>query len=136
MRKILLIGVLAGLLVSSQALATSFLPLGDLPGGGFFSQAFGVSADGSTVVGGSNSQSSIGPEAFRWTAGGGMVGLGDLPGGFFNSRATGVQRKASGPRFISSEQRNSWNIPSPLTFNFDITWRFVDLAGWRYKWNR
>ncbi len=36
----------------------------------------GLSADGSVVVGVSNSAS--GTEAFRWTAGGGMVGLGDL----------------------------------------------------------
>ena len=53
--------------------------LGDLPGGVFGSDAWGVSADGSVVVGGSYSASGIG-EAFRWENGV-MTGLGDLPGG-------------------------------------------------------
>lgn len=62
--------------------------LGDLPGGSFFSRAFAASADGSVVVGVSDS----GPlaeddEAFRWTSTGGMVGLGDLLGGGFSSAA-------------------------------------------------
>jgi probable HAF family extracellular repeat protein len=55
-----------------------FVPLGDLPGGFFVSEAFGVSADGSTVVGVSSSEA--GYEAFRWTSADGMVGLGFLPG--------------------------------------------------------
>ncbi len=62
--------------------------LGDLPGGTFLSNAFGVSADGSVVVG--EGRSASGVEAFRWTQGGGMVGLGDLPGGSFSSIAQGV----------------------------------------------
>jgi len=62
--------------------------LGDLPGGGYWSQALGVSSDGSVVVGYGNSAS--GAEAFRWTQAGGMEGLGDLPGGDFKSRAYGV----------------------------------------------
>jgi len=67
-------------------------PLGDLPGGGFFSYASGVSADGSVIVGGSTSFfSGINDlEAFRWTAATGMVALGDLPGGRFVSVATDV----------------------------------------------
>lgn len=70
-----------------------FLGLGDLPGGGFWSEAYGVSADGSVVVGyglGAN-----GREAFRWTEAGGMVGLGDLPGGSFWSEARGVSADGS-----------------------------------------
>ena len=47
------------------------------PGGGE-SVAEGVSADGSVVVG--QAISASGPEAFRWTELGGIVGLGDLPG--------------------------------------------------------
>src|SRR5690606_6293045 len=57
-----------------------FLGLGDLPGGSFWSEARGVSADGSTVIGFSLREN--GQEAFRWTEAGGMVGLGVLPGGF------------------------------------------------------
>jgi probable HAF family extracellular repeat protein len=51
-----------------------FTALGDLPGGTFYSTAYGVSADGSVVVG--NGYSNKGMEAFRWTVRGGMVGLG------------------------------------------------------------
>ena len=48
----------------------------------------GVSTDGSVIVGVSGSAS--GGEAFRWTAGGGMVGIGDLPNGTFSSVGVGV----------------------------------------------
>lgn len=63
--------------------------LGDLSGpGGFKSEAYSVSADGSVVVG---VGIEIGDEAFRWTQAGGMVGLGYLPNpGFLSSRAFGV----------------------------------------------
>jgi len=47
--------------------------LGDLPDGGFCSNATGVSEDGSVIVG--TGCSEIGSEAFRWTEDGGMVGL-------------------------------------------------------------
>ena len=76
---------------TTLAVTPDFIPLGSLPGNThpiFLSGAHAVSADGSTVVG--VSESSSGREAFRWTAGGGMVGLGDLPGGAFNSDAQGV----------------------------------------------
>lgn len=55
---------------------TNFQGLGDLPGGLYFSKAFGVSPDGSVVVGQSNSGK--GMEAFVWTPSEGMVGLGDF----------------------------------------------------------
>ncbi len=51
-------------------------PLGDLPGGEFFSAAFGISGDGQVVVGWSDSTSDHqAREAFRWTATEGMIGL-------------------------------------------------------------
>ena len=63
--------------------------LGVLPGGeGGLSSALAVSADGSLVVG--VSDSSAGRQAFRWTEAGGMIGLGDLSGGSFFSLAHGV----------------------------------------------
>jgi probable HAF family extracellular repeat protein len=52
--------------------------LGDLAGGTVKSNAYAVSADGSVVAGTSNS--ALGDEPFRWTAGGGVGGLGILPG--------------------------------------------------------
>ncbi len=54
----------------------TFTPLGDLPGGEFFSAVFGISGDGQVVVGWSDSTSDHqAREAFRWTASEGMVGL-------------------------------------------------------------
>lgn len=67
--------------------------LGDLSGGAFNSEAYAASADGSVVVG--ISESSQGFEAFRWTTAAGMVGLGDLPGGDFLSAAYDVSADGS-----------------------------------------
>jgi uncharacterized membrane protein len=50
-----------------------FIPLGDLPGGDFYSRASAVSADGSTVVG--DSMSATGFDAFKWTEATGIVRL-------------------------------------------------------------
>jgi len=76
------------------ASAASFTPLGDLPGGATESTATGVSADGAVVVGFSNSSDAT-PEAFRWTAVGGLQGLDDLSGGLDRSLATGVSGDGS-----------------------------------------
>ena len=51
---------------SSFAKIPSFQGLGDLDGGFFGSKAYGISADGSVVVG--QGSSSSGGEAFRWTS--------------------------------------------------------------------
>ncbi|MFO0974717.1 MAG: PEP-CTERM sorting domain-containing protein [Phycisphaerae bacterium] len=78
----------AGLWGPSGAVAgqAQFLALGDLPGGNFESRAFGVSSDGTTVVG--QGTGVFGNEAFRWRLVGGMQGLGELAGGSFFSTAT------------------------------------------------
>ncbi len=78
------------LLGTSQARAqvAEFLALGDLPGGEDWSEVGGVSADGTTVVGTSDSDN--GTEAFYWTRETGIVGIGDLAGGSFSSRARAV----------------------------------------------
>lgn len=56
--------------------------LGVLPERSDFSTAFGVSGDGSTVVGVSTGGLPLSDdEAFRWTSDGSMVSLGFLPGG-------------------------------------------------------
>ena len=75
----------------------AFVPLGDLPGDVFESSAGAVSADGTTVVGGSRSTGvgPLGSEAFRWRAETGMVGLGDLPGGGIFSSPRGVSSDGS-----------------------------------------
>ena len=87
--------VLVGLMFPASSVLGQayFLGVGDLPGGGVGSQANAVSADGSTVVGGSSSANSYADyayEAFRWTATGGMEGLGDLPGGHFSSNGLAI----------------------------------------------
>jgi len=67
--------------------------LGTLPGGSNPNRAYAVSDDGSVVVG--EAGGGAGWEAFRWTAGTGMLGLGDLPGGAFASFARGVSADGS-----------------------------------------
>jgi probable HAF family extracellular repeat protein len=68
--------------------------LGSLPGGAF-SQAIGVSADGSTIVGSSEATPNCVTEAFRWTSGGGMVGLGFLTRFDASGQANGVSANGS-----------------------------------------
>lgn len=89
--------VLVLMSITSTAMAQTcgvvefFQGLGDLPGGAYSSAAWGLSGDGSTVVGGSvSSNSSPNTEAFRWTAAGGIAGLGDLAGGPVHSFANGA----------------------------------------------
>ncbi|MCH8149792.1 MAG: PEP-CTERM sorting domain-containing protein, partial [Planctomycetes bacterium] len=66
---------------SAQAQTASFERFGDLPGGGFWSWALGVSPDGSVVVGaGTPEGRSFPDEACRWEDGV-LTGLGDLAGG-------------------------------------------------------
>ena len=72
-------------LLATVAWSQSLTWLGTL--GGFYSDAWGVSADGRVVVGES------GGHAFRWTASGGMQDLGTLGGS--NSRAYGVSADGS-----------------------------------------
>jgi len=67
--------------------------LGDLPLGSTQSRAYGISGDGTVVVGQGTGAS--GPEAFMWTDSDGMVGLGDLAGGTFESRANAISSDGS-----------------------------------------
>ena len=68
--------------------------LGYLPGE-TWSSAHDVSADGSVVVGTSDTPEGSQGEAFRWTESSGMVGIGDLPGGGSQSQAYGVSTDGS-----------------------------------------
>jgi probable HAF family extracellular repeat protein len=72
--------------------ATVSVWLGTLPDGGE-SEAWGVSADGSVVVGLAHNAAGQ-RRAFRWTVAGGMRDLGALPGGM-ESVATGVSADGS-----------------------------------------
>ena len=69
-----------------------FIPLGDLPGGAFGSNALGVSANGATVVGSSSATfQPVVDEAYRWTEATGMVDLGTTP-----ARPSEARRRAQG----------------------------------------
>jgi probable HAF family extracellular repeat protein len=78
-------------LLATVAWSQSITWLGTLGGGG--SKAYGVSADGSVVVGWSYNAAGY-DHAFRWTASGGMQDLGTLPGGN-RSEAWGVSADGS-----------------------------------------
>ena len=67
--------------------------LGRLPGSIYGSEAFGISADGSVVVGVAYNASQF-PEPFRWTSGGGLVSLGFMTGGN-QGQATGASADGS-----------------------------------------
>ncbi|NUQ46295.1 MAG: PEP-CTERM sorting domain-containing protein [Phycisphaerae bacterium] len=92
-----------------------------LPGGQSGSNALGVSADGSVVVGrGHSTASGLLTEAFRWTSATGMVGLGDLPGGVFYSEAyaapnSGATVVGVGSRSFSSDtEAFRWTQPGGM----------------------
>ena len=65
----------------AQGATPSFQGLGHFVGSYPGSFAYGISADGSVVVGTSYVDYSFNRVAFRWTHSSGMVSLGDLPGG-------------------------------------------------------
>jgi len=80
---------------SDYAVAVKWTPgegLTQLEGGVPHSIAYGVSADGQTIVG---SIQDVGYQAFRWTQAEGMVGLGHLPGGSGISDAYGTSADGS-----------------------------------------
>ncbi len=127
------LAVLAFVSFASPLFAQTLMGLGDLPGGSISSSASGVSADGSVVVGNSNSTS--GTEAFRWTSGGGMVGLGDLAGGSFSSQADGVSADGSvvvgDSSGASGNEAFVWTEAAGMRGLSDIlTQLSVDMTGW------
>lgn len=79
---------------SSQGLAQNMTGLGDFPGGYFRSDATGVSADGSVIIGW-GLKHSFPPEACRWTKAGGMESLGHLPLAKFTSQPNAVSADGS-----------------------------------------
>jgi len=111
------------LLFGSQAQAAYFRGLGDLPGGGFYSQASAVSGDGLVVVGTGSSKS--GEEAFRWTRSGGMVGLGGLNSSYYRSWAADVSGDGSvvvGFNHSGQDEAFSWTQKDGM----------VNFLGWAH----
>ena len=89
------------LLGVGQANGAEFIGLGHLGGGGTASQALGVSADGSLVVGLS------GDDAFVWTRDEGLQPLDDLPGGT-TSRARHASADGSVVVGLTNAQAFRW----------------------------
>lgn len=88
--------------------------LGKLPGGGDTSYAYACSADGSVVVGVSDSAN--GPQAFIWTEQEGMIGLRDfLPNNPpFNSAAHGIS--ADGQAIVGKARYDLANPTKTVAF--------------------
>ena len=82
--------------------AAEFIPIGDLPGGEFFSQATAISADGNVLVG--ESDSGAGRQAFTWNATDGMLALGALPGGRYS---TGSAVSSNGAVVVGASARGN-----------------------------
>lgn len=83
----------SSVIVSTPSSAQEFEGLG-FPPGGSYSFPSGISADGTVVVGESDTLPGGNPEAVLWTQSGGAVGLGVLTGGTF-SYATGTNADGS-----------------------------------------
>jgi len=108
-----------------------FLPGAVVPIGG----ANAVSADGSFVVGGSASASTV-REAFIWDATHGMRGLGDLPGGDLDSDALGVS--ADGSVVVGVGHTSAgleafvWDAENGMrSLQVMLTSLGIDLTGWQ-----
>lgn len=88
----------------------TFDDLGVLPGAPNGTEAYGVSHDGSVVVGTSSSPGDL-FHAFRWTQQGGMVDLGTLPGGdysFGNAVSASGQVVVGSSTSANGEQGFRW----------------------------
>ena len=110
-----------------------FIPLGDLTGGNYRSEVYGLSQDGLVAVGlsDSNGAPSSG-EAFRWENGT-MEALGSLPGGSTTSRANGVRRVENDEWIVgasSSSATGSSGLEAFLYSTLDASFTAVGfLAG-------
>lgn len=83
--------IVLGLAPCALAQPAWFMPVGDLPGGYFYSDCRGISADGQLAVGGSAINNALSSEgAFAWTKQLGIVYLGDLEGGSEQSGAQAI----------------------------------------------
>ena len=91
--------------------STGMVGIGDLAGGAFNSSPYGISGDGSIVVG--TGTSAGGKEAFRWTQATGMVGLGFLAGGS-TSDAFAISKNGNVIVGASNSQAYRWTQASGM----------------------
>lgn len=83
---------------------------------GAFTTPYGVSADGSVIVGRSRSPNTTYHEAFRWEAGN-TVFLGDLPDGAYRSIAYGIS--GDGSAIVGSSEGSGGNANHPFSWTTD-----------------
>ena len=111
--------------------------LGTLPGG-WSSEGWAISADGSVIVGVS-SGTGFSQQAIRWTSAGGMQHLGVLPGGFY-SHANAMT--PDGAVVVGGSQGDGinnyhaivWTADSGMVdLNTYLTTRGADLTGWELE---
>lgn len=94
-----------------------FLDLGVLPGAPYGTEAYGVSHDGSVVVGTGSSPGDL-FHAFRWTQQTGMVDLGTLPGGDYsygNAVSASGQVVVGASTSANGEQGFRWTPSTGMT---------------------
>lgn len=118
-----------GIFSEAAAWLPGLVTLGDLPDGSFYSEAKGISGDGSVVVGVSDHAGWA--EAFRWS-GGAMTGLGYLPGGAGASDANAIS--ADGETIVGT----SYSPLGPQAFRWTSATGMVglgDLAGGQFLSN-
>ena len=110
------------------------LALGELPGGLHYSQAYGVSADGSIVVGTTSSERAFNGEAVRWVNGQ-IQPLSANPGPF-SSVATAVSADGSvvvGRQSFSAtlDEAFVWDESNGLrSLRLVLTGLGLDVTGW------
>ena len=84
----------------------SFTPLGDIPGGSFFSRAMAISPDGTAVVGESVKTEPV-RRAFLWTADNGMIDLGAV----IENHESHALGSSSGGRVVVGWTHNELHLP-------------------------
>ena len=113
---------------------TGIVGLGDLPGGASRSWAYGISGDGSIIVGGASGEDFVN-EAMLWTEATGMLGLGVLPGKT-HAQAFGVSSDGSvviGSSSIGSNDIEAfiWDQTNGMRSIQDLLIeQGIDLTGW------
>jgi probable HAF family extracellular repeat protein len=117
-----LLGALVLALIATVAWSQSLTWLGTLPGG-YYSEAYAVSADGSVVVGVAYNAARE-ERAFRWTASGGMQDLGTLPD---RSRSKAYGVSADGSVVVGE----AFNVvePPPGRPEYNRAFRWTALGG-------
>lgn len=120
-RTTIILGLVIGMIATPAVHAAHFIGLGDLPGGEYFSNAWAISSDGTTVVGGSRTER--GREAYQWTPDMGSEGLGYLAEDNVTSFAYGVS--SDGSVVVGFAAWEDWLAP-PFKYTEAFRWTESD----------